>query len=564
MNKFTIIPSSLRYKSAPFVDQEIALSLEEQQQEITEYNRSQTISLAQVYDDERQSSTVFRPTFKISYLYANVYTGTTKYIPFENNLYYVDNEASTVSGIWRGYPQYYEFDFFRPDIKDQHLNYKAKSAYTYNWLYYLTYPFENQYNKQLTYYSNNTPINWVAGDGIPFAIANTEENGNQIISFRCIVPHGLLPQEYVELSISYRNNNIFQVQSLGNGLVESEPFIFNILNVGYTGNTFNNGTIGTFKRVLNPDNLLETKSKYYIKKLKVLTNTEDIIAAKAGFEKNVFKEEKKFQFSSITPNNQSKITQKTSSNAYTFTVAYDLDFAGLRDNLNRPLNEINLTIINRGYTGYFNQPNNNVGLKQGWEFNLSKTINPWWDLNNSNSNTSILTSAYTLTSGVTKTFNYNLELKKGDVIDGDFCEWNDYEQVERVISKYYHKIKFNQEVFQTTNLTDTNSPGYYYAPHVPMTLRVFSDYIETGNIELVEGIPSWAFYSSQDNEFRWRDLYTYGFIDNLGRGVDYPFFNSAQYPFTNSVFRLIPEGVNYNETLLGVDEPIKPLIDECE
>jgi hypothetical protein len=564
MNKYTIIPSGLQYKGAPFVDQEINVSLDEKNQEITEYDRSQTISLAQVYDDERQESTIFRPTFKLSYLYSNPYTGTTAYIPFRNFLYYVDPEVSTVSGIWKGFPQYYEFDFYRPDVKDQHFAYKSKSALTYNWTYYLTYPSENQYNKQLTYYSNNTPINWVAGDGIPFLISNIEQNGNDILSFQCIAPHGLLPNEYVELSISYKNNSIYQVYSLGNGLVESDPYIFNVLNIGYTGNTFNNGTRGAFKRVLNPDNLLETKSKYYIKKLKVLTNVEDVIVTKAGFEKNVFVEEKKFEYSSITPNKVSRLSQKTSSNAYSFTSAYDLDFVGMRDNQGRPLSEIYLTVINKGYSGYFNQPNNGIGLKQGWEFNLSKTVSPWWDLNNTNSNTNIQTSAYTLTSGVTKTFVYNLDLKKGDLIDGDFCEWNDYEQIERVVSPYYQKIKYNQSVFQTTNNSNTNSPGFYYEPHIKMTIRVFSDYIETGNVANIDGIPSWSYYSTQDQEFRWRDLYTYGFLDTFQRGVDYPFFNSAHYPFTSAVFRLIPEGVDYNEMLLGVDEPIKPLIDGCE
>ena len=565
MNNYTIVPSNLRYKSAPFVDEEISLSLNSKQQEITEYDRSQTLSLAQVYDDERQICTVFRPTFKVSYLYTNTYTGTTTYIPFRNNLYLIDNENSIVSGIWKGYPQFYEFDFYRPDVQDQHIAYKAKSALTYNWMYYLTYDYENQYNKQLTYYSNNTPINWVAGDGIPFEISNSQERGNNVISFNCIATHGLLPNEYVELSISYKNNRIFQVLSLGNGRVNSDPYIFNVLNVGYTGSTFNNGTRGTFRRILNPDNLSETRSKYYVKKLKVITNVEDIVVTKAGFEKNVFSEEKKYQFSSLTPNNQSRVTQKTSSNAYTFTVADDLDLAGVKDNQNRPISQINLSIINKGYSGYFNQPNNGFGLKQGWEFNLSKTVNPWWDLNNTNSNTNIQTSAYTLSSGATKTFYYNADLKREDIIDGDFCEWNDYTQVERVVSPYYHKLKFNQNVFQTTNTTDTNSPGYYYKPHIPITLRVFSDYVETGDVGSVDGVPSWAFYSTQDQEFRWRDLYTYGFIDEQDRGVDYPFFNTAQYPFKDAVFRLIPEGVNYNEALLGVQGvTIKPLIDGCE
>jgi hypothetical protein len=564
MNKFTLIPSGQRYKGAPSIDEEVSVTLQEQSQQLTEYERSQTINLAQVYDDERQICTVFRPTFKVTYLYDNVYDGVTNYQPFEYNLYYTDPSRSKQSGIWKGFPQYYEFDFYRPNVTDYHFSYKAKSAYTYNWMYYITYPYKNDYDKQLQYYStDDNNITWVASQGIPFTILNTTQNGNGIISFICISPHGLTPGEYVELSLTYRDSNIFQVDSLGNGKFGSDVHIFNVFNIGYTGSTFNNGVEGTFKRVINPDNLEETKSKYYVKQYKFLTNIEDLAMTKAGFEKNVFGENKKIEFSSITPNLVTRISQKNSSNTYDVTSNYDLNLVNLLDNQKRPINEISLTIINKGYSGYFNQPFNRIGIKQGWEFNLTKTTNPWWDLNNEKSNSNVLTSDYTLTNGATKTFFYNLDLKKDDVMDGDFCEWNDYEQIERVVSPYYHKIKFNQSVFQTTDNYSTNSPGYYYKPHNSMTLRVFSDYIETGELETIDATPSWAFYSQTDQQFRWRDLYTYGFIDNLGRGVDYPYLNNAHYPFSNVVFRLIPEGYNQSYNL-GMDITIKPLIDGCE
>jgi hypothetical protein len=150
----------------------------------------------------------------------------------------------------------------------------------------------------------------------------------------------------------------------------------------------------------------------------------------------------------------------------------------------------------------------------------------------------------------------------GDTIDGDFCEWNDYEQLERVISPYYQKIKFNQDVFQTTTTPTTNAPGYYYQPHHSMAIRVFSNYVETGDISLIEGIPSYAYYSNTDQQFRWRDLYTYGFVDDNGEGVNYPYLNTSHYPYQNVQFRLIPEGINYTTT--GIEYPIKPLFDECE
>jgi hypothetical protein len=565
MNNFTIIPSGLKYKGAPSVDERVTISLNQQSQQITEYDRSVTISLAQVYDDERQTCTVFRPTFKVNYIYDNTYVGTTTYLPFQYNLYYVNAENSMVTGIWKGYPQYYEFDFFRPDVNNQHFNYKSKSAYTYNWMYYLTYPFENDYTKKLYYYSNTTrDIDWEAQEGIPFTIENIEINGNGLISFKCIAPHGLSVDEYVELSLTYRNSNIFQVYSLGNGLFDSDPYVFNVFNIGYTGNTFTDNVTGLFKRVINPDNLLETKSKYYVRKHKVITNLEDLIVTKNGFEKNVFNEKKQFEYSSITPNQVSRISQKTSSNSYNMTSAYDLDFAGYKDNQMRPLSEIYLTIINKGYAGYFNEPSGGFGLKQGWEFNLTKEVNQYWDLYNNESSCQIPVSSYTLTSGATKTFYYNQNLSKDDVLYGDFCEWNDYEQLERVISPYYQKINYNQTVFQTSDFVDTNSKGFYYGPHNKMTLKVFSDYIETGNVDFIEQLPEYSFYSESDQQFRWRDLYTYGFFDNLDRGVDYPFLNTSHYPFAEVVFRLIPEGSNYNESLNGVDIPIKPLIDDCE
>ena len=82
MNKFTLIPSELQFPESPTVDQSLQITLEEKQQVITEYDRSATISLEQVYDDERQGCTVFRPTFKVVYLYGNTITGTTNYLPF--------------------------------------------------------------------------------------------------------------------------------------------------------------------------------------------------------------------------------------------------------------------------------------------------------------------------------------------------------------------------------------------------------------------------------------------------------------------------------------------------
>jgi len=353
---------------------------------------------------------------------------------------------------------------------------------------------------------------------------------------------------------------LFQVYSLGNNSKDSDKYIFNIYNLGYSGNTFLDSVSGTFKRVINPENLDETRSKYYIKRHRILTNLDELNITKSGFERNIFKNNTKLEYSSITPNNITRTSKLTSSYVYNITTSKDINIQGVLDNQKRPISELSLTIINKGYSGLFNNSN---GIKQGWGFNIDDDSSDWWDDSNTLSNTNIPVSSYSNTNGVTKTFYYNNDLKIGDLIDGDFCEWNEYEQKEVVVSTYYQKIKFNQDVFQTS-LNVRNSPGYYYTPHNHLTIRSFSDYIETGSADEVDNIPNYAFYSSFDQEFRWRDLYDYGFIDDLGNGVDYPYFNSSHYPFGDINFRLIPEGSNFNKFLLGINVPDKPLFDDCE
>jgi hypothetical protein len=184
MSNYEIIPSGIEFPLAPATDQKVTISLESSNIELTEYDRSVTVSLAQVYDDERQRSTIFRPTFKINYVYNNEYTGTTSYPPFRDNLMYVNPEESKVSGIWKGFPQYYEFDFYRPKIDDGHILYKSKSAFTYNWTYYISHPYKNDYDRLLNCSLPEVGnIEWIAKDGIPFVIKN---DGGRLIYFETI------------------------------------------------------------------------------------------------------------------------------------------------------------------------------------------------------------------------------------------------------------------------------------------------------------------------------------------------------------------------------------------
>jgi hypothetical protein len=636
MDDIRIVLGSLRYKTATNTDLSIPTPLVQNSKNLQEFDRSVDVNLAQVFDDERQKSTTFRPVCKFQILFNNSYTGSTNYPPLENNLYYINETALTIkqctlnptSVYWEGFPQYDEFDFIRSDynvsgytvpipstipggIPSVHIDFVAKSASTYNWNHFVSYPYKNV-NKVMTFYDvvgTNTPsLVWNAVDGIPFfvkiddstvaSIANGVapnpllEGGNRIIQFKCPVKHGLSESEFVKITLTNGYTNTFQVFSFGNDLPGTEEYIFNLFDIGY-GSIFNDGDKGTFKRVINYENPNDTTSKYYVIQHKIITDVNDAVLVNAGFEKNIFGTNKKFESPAYTPNNVKRVSIKENSQSYTLSFNKDIDINELRDNQKRPISELYITTVWKGFFGLtFGGVDDNLnatGLQEGFDFNIPiDTINNepqgWWNINNTNSNfVDSNNNPYPITTyntpegtiqipngGTTTTiqFTYLNSLKNGDTINGNYCEWNDYEQKERVISEMYHKFIFNSDVFDIRSVNDNKPFGYYYQPNRVIKIRGFSDYIETGSINNMADVPDYSYFSTTYNSFIWRDLYTYGFKDGSGNGVDYPFLNGKHYPYENFIFRIIPEGTNYIEsalhnyaTLYGAAQPIK---DNCE
>lgn len=616
-----VILGSLRYKTSIDTDISIPTPLIQNSKILNEFDRSIDINLSQLFDDERQKSNIFRPTCKFQVLFDNSYTGITNYAPLENNLYYINELTSSFlqcaanpnDVYWEGFLQYNEFDFIRNDSNvvgytqppDNHINFITKSASSYNWNHFVSYPYKN-INKVMNYYANtgsNIPSVWNAFDGIPFIIMITDgasspnpllENGNPIIQFKCPVKHGLSESEFVKIKLDNGYVNTFQVFSFGDGMPGTDEYIFNIFNIGYTGTTFNDNTTGTFKRVINNDNPNDTTSKYYVLQHKILTNVEDYVLVNAGFEKNIFGVNKKFESSGLTPNKISRTSVKNNGQSYSLSFNVDIDINELRDNQKRPLSELYITTIWKGYFGFtFGLETTGIGysgLKEGWDFNLPlnnlNKPNYWWSLDNSDSNfvngnnqqyplgtLSVNNSLpFTISGGVGNgplVFKYMESLKEGDILDGGFYEWNDYEQKERLISEINHKFTFNPFIFNISKTDNNrNQLGYYYKPHNKIKIRDFSDYIETGSVNNIDYVPDYAYFSTTYGSFIWRDIYRYGFKDTNRNGVDYPFLNGKHYPYENFIFRIIPEGTNYIETnlnnyatLYGAAQPIK---DDCE
>jgi hypothetical protein len=589
-----LLLGSLRYKSAVDVDFSIKVPFVQTVKELTEYDRSVDIDLQIVFDRERQKSTTFRPASKLTFIFKNSYTGVSAYEPFINSLYYVNGNidaqiqctGGTSPTLWAGFPGYDEFSFIRTDYNflgytapdsgtppEYHQILQAKSASSYNWSFYISYPYENIVNEALNaiLYDGTTVhnLNWDVADGIPFYIRDTTLSGRRLITFVCPVKHGFNVGEFVELSFDYLGNNLFQVYSLGDGTYESDLYIFNIINVGFLGGTFNPGVQGTAKRVILQNAPVESKSKYYIRKHIILNNPEDIVLVNSGFETNPFKNEKKYEYPARTPNNVGRISLKEGSDTYTLSFNKDFDLNKLIDNQKRPVSELFVTVIWKGYMGW------TEGLRWGFDFNLplvpmAGVPSTWWA--SPNSNTYLNTTTYNNLNpypyvnnagGAPFDFIYTNPLVSGDTIDGDLCEWNDYEQTERVISHRYHKIKFNNNNFSCVLQNDNGfqfNPGYFYQPLYSIPIRAFSDYLEEGDPRNVVDIPNYATFSENRNTFVWRDLYSYGYIDSNGIGVDQPFLNGKHHPFKNLIFKLIPEGTNY-KLFNDVEDPF---IDPCE
>ena len=579
-NEILIVLGSKRFASNTDKDVWIQPPLIGERRAMVEGDRTVLINQAQLFDEERQQSNTFRVAGKLTNIFDNSVSGKTKYVPFRDNLYYTNAIANASSNnppnaniLWEGYPQFDEFTFIRSTGVDGHRTFIPKSASTYNWAIYLTYPFSSNTTQRMSYTSEKFNVTniFTCSDGVPFVIDNGVYNGKPVVYFYCGTRHNLTAGQYVEINIptnpsGLNGKNIFQVYDVGDGSYGSEEKVFSIFNLKFPSTDTTTGTRGTFKRIGNIENSAETKSKYYIRLHKVLTNPTDCNLMAGGFENNPFPIKSKLEYSALTPNGVQRMSTKDGSKTFSFTFTKDINILPLIDNNGKPITSLFVTIIERGYMGYFNPPAVNdhgvqTGLDIGWDFNFQKdTIDPWWNHTSTLNKDNIPVGFYYQPAASSQIFYYNEFLKEGDVIKGDFCEYNYTEQKEYVISKMYHKYSFNPN-YMLDNTTLQLPSGYVYEPHQEIPIRVFSDYIEYARKGEVDNVPTYAYFSEYQDTFLWRDLYTYGYIDAEGYGIDYPFINGAHYPFKDILFLQKPvlRSSEVNTTLIN-----QPIVDNCE
>jgi lipoprotein-anchoring transpeptidase ErfK/SrfK len=425
----------------------------------------------------------------------------------------------------------------------------------------------------MTYTSEkfNVTVNFNSGDGIPFVLTPGELNGKKVVYFYCGVKHNLNVGDWVELNIPSNpsgigNKKVLEVFSLGDGQYRSEEKVFSVFNLKFPTNQTLTGTEGTLKRIGTIVNSAETKSIYYVRLHKVLATNSDFNITQAGFENIPFNTKSKIEYSALTPNNTQRVSVKEGSKTFSFVLNKDIHISGLKDNNGIPINELYITLIQRGYMGWFNPPavnsnNQPTAIDIGWGFNfLANSTDAWWNHSSTNNKDNIPLSSYEQPIGSGQNFYYNDFLSSGATIKGDFCEYNYIEQKEYVLSKMYHKYSFNSNYFFDNSPLNLPS-GYAYEPHYPIQIRVLSDYLEFGSKNNIDNIPFWAWYSDYNQTFMWRDLYSLGFIDSDGIGVDYPFINGAHYPYSQVL--LLQKPIQ-RETEIVTTIINQPTTDDCE
>jgi hypothetical protein len=216
--------------------------------------------------------------------------------------------------------------------------------------------------------------------------------------------------------------------------------------------------------------------------------------------------------------------------AQQFVFNEDIDISDLRDNLNRPLSEIYLTIVKTSDNGF-------TPIKSGVKmplFTNAASNNGLSDVNR-----------------ITNDVDSHIPLDENVLIDnetfyGDVVEYSVFELKETVLGDVYHRFNtFNRE--SGGNVDGINLgrryEGYMYKPHHRIKIREYSNYIEQGNFSTLSK-PSYA-TSLNDGRYIWRDLLDIGLNDTQETYLDYPFLNGSHYIntcITLPLFRQDPFG----------------------
>lgn len=578
MEKKEILLPSKRYFKADEQDLNLNVKLENDETLMREGDKNIMLNLTELFDDERNQSFNYKIYGKLKMVFRNIYNGYTDYTPLLRNLYLCGDGT----GNDLGFVPYNEFAFLRNDVLRErttpsfgstlgttnvipkidlfdgtpfgrytgHTITTAIDAPYKNWNLYLSYVYGQDTGFTMNYtLSDQTNFNFVAGNGIPFRV---EDNGNYY-TLTSPIEHGMSQGEYIILSGSTMlsglsvNSKIFYIDSVGNEVYNSENYVVNLFKSEFTtGHTLSGVTFVLGKRCLDIKNITGTTSQYYVHKHKTLTNDQQYIMDKVGFESSIFEDERKILFENPLGENDI-LVERNRQESVLFDFKETFSLTGITNNLGYTPTEVYVSIIFKNGNGLFNYP-----PKVGFKFNFHDN---WMD-KQFTGNTEINIGTTTFNgrgsySGITFTGGTTIPVGTTG-LTGAFVEYNRKELKERIISESFHK--FSHKLYYSGNsrlfyhgqnnsnyysgASDTNMVGYYYQPHYRVKLRELSPYIESSKTNDLINLPENAIYDNDDKLWKWRDLYDHGFVDQEGNGTRFPYINNTHYVVNDINFYL--------------------------
>jgi len=550
MEKKEILLPSKKHAKADKQELNLTLNLETTESLIRIGERDIILDAAQIFDDERNTSNQYKIYGKLKMIFRNMYSGTTSYNYLQERLY-LNGDGS--NNDFSGYLPYNEFAFLRRDFyketpiiqsgsilggdndfefkqsgSREHTTITSINAPYHNWNIYLTYVSSSDREYPMKYtLSGDTTFNFLSGDGIPFRVDST----NNYYKLTSPIPHGMSESEYIIISgVSY------YVNSVGDGIYESEKYVVNILKSQFE-NGISIGGVISGKRCLDGNDIANSTSEYYIHKHKTLTNIDDYIMDNIGFENTIFEDEKKILLENSVGDND-VIVERNRMETLIYDFKSPFILSGITNNLGFIPTDVYVTVLFRNGNGFFNYP-----PKNGYKFNFHDTwIDKHFDGDVSKENTisgdTFTISGYTFISGNT--------LPIGTTLNGAFVEYNQKELKERIISESFHKISSNIDIFNHnqndpiyySGATINNTVGLYYQPHNRVKLREVSPYLEQSKTNDIFNLPDMTIYDKNEEVWKWRDTYSHGFIDSDGFGTNFPYVNNIHYVKNNINFYL--------------------------
>jgi hypothetical protein len=318
-----VLRGESKFAGSPNGEVQLQPYLDSTNRQLNEGDRNLVLNLKDQFDFERSYSTIYRLYGKIDVLYNNIISGTTQDTDFMGSMYFIPDYLGCPQTLGvppsncSGLPPAATFTFIPPKrygIGTSHAGWEPLLAHQDNWVQYISYIHDADTQQNMEYYTDYTTssgMQFVAGDGIPFTINKTTTDGKEVMQIITPVKHGVQPGEYIEfqsgattfgsnspnlvsnipISVTFPSpsgpQSIFKVDYLGNGLENSEHYVINITTLGLDAASIPTKPVGTLKRILNPDNMLETKSEYYCQTHKLITNPSDFTFDKTAFERGI-------------------------------------------------------------------------------------------------------------------------------------------------------------------------------------------------------------------------------------------------------------------------------------